>query len=111
MRNIAIALLTILLSNAAYGTEKTIPFVTEVSCSDERVSACEDALDRGDKVINEQAQTIQLLDAQKDRLQKSLDYEINELAKETAWYRDPKVIGPVAFLAGLTVGLLGFKGR
>lgn len=111
MKNIAIAILILLVnSNRSFAAANQDPADLQA-----RVDACEEALDRGDKVIGEQASAIQLLDEQNVTLQKSLDYLLNETAKarasEASWYRDPKIVAPVAFLAGLTVGLLGFKGR
>lgn len=78
-----------------------------LECQD-RVHACEDALDRGDKVISVQADTIGALDAQNQRLQKSLDFALSEASKAGAeahaWYRDPKLLAPLALTAGIALG-------
>lgn len=100
MRNIAIVLLILSSASPAIAADQI-----DLQA---RVDACEDALDRGDKVINEQATTIQMLDAQNARLQTSLDYAVNAEAKAEgqakAWYRDPKVVAPLALLTGIALG-------
>lgn len=52
-----------------------------------------------------------MLETQNDRLRKSLDYNLGELAKERAWYNDPKVLAPVGFVLGVALGAYVVKGR
>jgi chromosome segregation ATPase len=77
------------------------------ACYDQ-VDACEDLLKKGDLAINSQAATIDALQAQDDRLQRSLESYKNQLTESErradAWYRQPEYVAPIALIVGITVG-------
>lgn len=73
------------------------------SCQ-ERVAACEELVDKASTAINEQSLTIDKLQEQNHLLQSSLNYELDQQAKEEVWYRDPKTVGPVSFVLGVALG-------
>lgn len=104
---IAILILTT-ISNSALGAD-TIPFVVEKTPCQRKLEACDDALQACDKAVSAQMLLIENLNAENATLQRTLDSALQERAEAQAWYRQPSVVGPLAFILGIVVGIKASK--
>jgi hypothetical protein len=94
---------TTLLTSQAQATPLT-------ECT-ERVRACEEVIASADKAITALEVTIKRQDAYSKALEEQVALINRRRESESAWYKQPSFIAPVAVVLGVVVGAFATKGR
>jgi hypothetical protein len=84
---------------------------TPLTDCNERVRACEEVLTSADKAITALEVTIKRQDAYSKALEEQVALINRRLESESAWYKQPSFITPVAVVLGVVVGAFATKGR
>lgn len=69
-----------------------------------QVRDCESLLMDADRTIQLQGMLMKMQDEQTQTLQQQVGDLQSELSHEQSWYKQPGVVGPVAFILGVALG-------
>lgn len=74
-----------------------------------KLKACDEALTAADGAIKAQSLLIDNLNAENQTLNRTLQAALEERAEAKVWYKQPSVVGPLAFVLGVVVGIKAAK--